>query len=150
LLERNATDIIVTGKNNGERSLMVHLYNRDVAIEVNKVAKGGSITINLSLSELEGDDVKVINTFSDKEALKTIQRGWEMTDGGVINDHPAMNTAQPWQAVLWALTYPGVVYMHIGGIGINEEDISVIWILIAKDHRAKPKRGRRGGQKAWC
>jgi hypothetical protein len=140
LLERNATDIIVTGKNNGERSLMVHLYNKDVAININKIAKNRNIAINLTLSKLEGDDVKVTNTFSDKELLKAVQRGWEMTDGSIMSGHPAMGTAQPWQVVLWALTYPGEVHMFIDGISINEDDVSIKWHLIANDHRAKPKR----------
>ncbi|MGC9179162.1 MAG: hypothetical protein ACP5GZ_03005 [Vulcanisaeta sp.] len=139
LLEKNATDIIVTGENNSEKSLTVHLYNRDVAIEVDKVAKSGNVTISLSLSKLEGDNVKVANTFSDKEALRAIQHGWGMTDGGITSNHPAMNTAQPWQAVLWSLCYPGKIHILINGIGINEEDITVIWHLVANDHRTKPK-----------
>jgi hypothetical protein len=32
MLERNATDIVVTGENNGEESLVVHLYSKDVAV----------------------------------------------------------------------------------------------------------------------
>ncbi|MGC9153969.1 MAG: hypothetical protein ACP5GY_09650, partial [Vulcanisaeta sp.] len=131
----------MTGGNNGNKSLAVHLYNKDVAIEVKRVAKGGSITISLSLSKLEGDDVRVTNTFSDEEALKAIQRGWEMTDGGIKHKHPAMGTSQPWQVVLWSLCYPGKIRMYINGIGINEDGVSIMWQLIAKDHRAKPKRG---------
>ena len=95
LLEKNAIDVIVTGENNNDKSLTIRLYNKDVAVEVDKVAKSGNITINLTLSELEGDDVKVLNTFNDKKVMEPLQRGWELTDGGVINDHPAMNTAQP-------------------------------------------------------
>ncbi|MGC9178870.1 MAG: hypothetical protein ACP5GZ_01535 [Vulcanisaeta sp.] len=139
LLERNATEIIVTGENNGEKSLMVHLYNKNIAVIVNKVAKGGGVTISLVLSELKGDDVKVLNTFSDEELLKAVQHGWEMTDGGVIDDHPAMGTSRPWQVVLWSLAYPGKIRMFIHGININGDDASIRWQLIAKDHRAKPK-----------
>ena len=104
LLERNAIDIVVTGKGN-EKSLVVHIYSTDVTVKVTRVAKNGGITMHLVLSELEGDDVRVANMFSDEELLKAIQHGWEMTDGSVINDHPAMGTNQPWQAILWTLCY---------------------------------------------
>ena len=139
LLEKSAIDIIVTGENNGNKSLMIHLYNKGVAIEVNKVAKGRGITINLTLSELEGDDVMVANTFSDEEALKAIQHGWEMTDGSVEHGHPSMVTSQPWQAVLWPLCYPGRIHMYISGININGDAASITWRLIANDHETKPK-----------
>ncbi|MGC8606367.1 MAG: hypothetical protein ACP5L5_02275 [Vulcanisaeta sp.] len=140
MLEKNATDIIVTGGNDSNRSLTVHLYNEDIAVIVSKVAKSGSITISLSLSKLEGDDVRVTNTFSDEEALKAIQRGWEITDGGIMNGHSAMGTSQPWQVVLWSLAYPGKIHMYINSININGDGASIMWHLIAKDHKAKPKK----------
>ncbi|MGC9180682.1 MAG: hypothetical protein ACP5GZ_10845, partial [Vulcanisaeta sp.] len=140
LLERNTIDIIVTGEKGGDKSLVIHLYNKDVAVKVDKVAKSYGITISLSLSELKGDDVKISNTFNDRDVFKAIQHGWEMTDGTIINRHPAMVTNQPWQAVLWSLCYPGKIHMLISNIDINEEGISITWHLIAKDHRAKPKR----------
>jgi hypothetical protein len=139
MLEKNTIDIVVTGEHNSEKSLMVHLYNRDVAIVVSKVAKRGGITINLSLSKLEGDDIKIANTFSDEELLKAVQRGWELTDGGVINGHPAMGTTQPWQVVLWALCYPGRIHMLIDGIYINGDGASIMWQLVAKDYGARLK-----------
>jgi hypothetical protein len=140
MLKRNAIDVIVTG-GNGEKSLMVHIYNREVAVKVARVTKSGGVAISLSLSKLDGDDIKIANTFSDKELLKAIQHGWEMTDGSVEHGHPAMGTSQPWQVVLWSLCYPGKIRMYINGIGINEDGVSIMWRLIAKDHRAKPKRG---------
>ncbi|MGC9178896.1 MAG: hypothetical protein ACP5GZ_01675 [Vulcanisaeta sp.] len=139
LLERNAIDVIVTGENNSEKSLTAHLYNGDVAVEVARVAKSGSITIFLTLSKLEGDDVKIANTFSNEKLLKAIQYGWEMTDGGINYKHPAMVTSQPWQVVLWPLCYPGKIRMYINGMGINEDGVSIRWRLIANDHVAKPK-----------
>ena len=138
LLERNAIDIVVTGKGN-EKSLVVHIYSTDVNVKVTRVAKNGGITMHLVLSELEGDDVRVANMFSDEELLKAIQHGWEMTDGSVINDHPAMGTNQPWQAILWTLCYPGKIHVLIYGININENDVSVKWYLVAKDHEARSK-----------
>ncbi|ADY00356.1 hypothetical protein VMUT_0140 [Vulcanisaeta moutnovskia 768-28] len=138
LLERNAIDIVVTGKGN-EKSLVVHIYSTDVTVKVTRVAKNGGITMHLVLSELEGDDVRVANMFSDEELLKAIQHGWEMTDGSVINDHPAMGTNQPWQAILWTLCYPGKIHVLIYGININENDVSVKWYLVAKDHEARSK-----------
>ncbi|MGC8988385.1 hypothetical protein [Infirmifilum sp.] len=63
LLKKSATDIIATGRNDNSRSLMVHIYNKDVAVIVKGIAKSESVTINLSLSELEGDDIEVSNTF---------------------------------------------------------------------------------------
>ncbi len=140
LLERNATDIIVTGENDNVKSLVVHLYNKDVAVIVSKIAKSGSTTINLTLSELEGDHVDVANTFSDKEVLKAVQRGWELTDGGVTGGHPVMTTTQPWQLILWALCYPGKVHVRIDGISINENGASIKWHLTAMDHKSKPKK----------
>ncbi len=140
LLERNAIDVIVTGENNGEKSLAIHLYNKDVAVIVAKMAKSGSVTIRLSLSRSEGDDVKVANTFNDKELLKAIQHGWEMTDGSIMEGYPRMTTSQPWQVVLWSLAYPGEIHMFIYGMGINEDGISIKWYLIANDHRAKPRK----------
>ncbi|WP_237699645.1 hypothetical protein [Vulcanisaeta moutnovskia] len=147
LLERNAIDVIVTGENNGEKSLMVHLYNKDVTVDVAKVAKSGNITINLTLSELEGDDVKVDNTFIDGELLRAIQYGWEITDGSIKRKRPAMGTSQPWQVVLWSLCYPGEVRMYIHGIGLNEDGVSIRWVLTAKDHRAKSKEDVAEGVK---
>ncbi|MGC8606533.1 MAG: hypothetical protein ACP5GZ_00020 [Vulcanisaeta sp.] len=138
LLERNAIDIVVTGKGN-EKSLVVHIYSTDVTVKVTRVAKNGGITIFLTLSELKGDDVRVSNTFSDEELLKAIQRGWEMTDGGIMNGHPAMGTNQPWQVILWSLCYPGKIHVLIYGININENDVSVKWYLVAKDHEARSK-----------
>ncbi|MGC9180906.1 MAG: hypothetical protein ACP5GZ_12000, partial [Vulcanisaeta sp.] len=139
MLERNAIDVIVTGENNNEKSLMIHLYNGDVAVEVARVTRSRSITIRLTLKGLRGDDIKIFNTFSDEEVLKVIQYGWELTDGKIKGNHPAMDTTQPWQSVLWPLCYPGEVYIHIDGISINEEDISITWHLIANDHVAKSK-----------
>ncbi len=140
LLERSAIDVVVTGSNNGEKSLAIHLYNKDVTVDVAKVAKSGNITINLTLSELEGDDVKVDNTFIDEKVLKAIQYGWELTDGGIKRKRPAMGTSQPWQVVLWSLTYPGKIHMRIHGININEDNISIIWHLTANDYVAKSKK----------
>mgnify|MGYP001626216339 FL=1 len=128
----------MTGKGN-EKSLVVHIYSTDVTVKVTRVAKNGGITMHLVLSELEGDDVRVANMFSDEELLKAIQHGWEMTDGSVINDHPAMGTNQPWQAILWTLCYPGKIHVLIYGININENDVSVKWYLVAKDHEARSK-----------
>ncbi|WP_292000592.1 hypothetical protein, partial [Caldivirga sp.] len=88
---------------------------------------------------LKGGYVKVANTFSDEEVLNLVQHGWEMTDVSIEYGHPAMSTNQPWQVLLWALSYPGKVYMHINGININEEGISIKWHLIANDHRAKSR-----------
>jgi Icc-related predicted phosphoesterase len=141
LLERNATDIIVTRGNSDNKSLIAHIYSKDVAINISKITKSEGVTISLTLSKLEGDYVKVANTFSDEELLKVIQHGWEMTDGFVEHKYPAMCTNQTWQAVLWSLTYPGEVRMRIYGIGINEDNVSIRWHLTAKDHVAKPKRG---------
>ncbi|MGC9180155.1 MAG: hypothetical protein ACP5GZ_08125 [Vulcanisaeta sp.] len=42
--------------------------------------------------------------------------------------------------ILWTLSYPGKVYIHIDGISINKEGPSFKWQLIANDHRAKSKR----------
>ncbi|MGC8608227.1 MAG: hypothetical protein ACP5L5_11815, partial [Vulcanisaeta sp.] len=103
LLEKNATEIIVTGRNNGEESLVAHIYNKDVAVAIDKVATSESIIIWLSLSRSEGDDVKISSTFSNEEILRTVQYGWELTDGGINRKHPAMGTSQPWQTVLWSL-----------------------------------------------
>jgi len=139
LLERNAIDVIVTGENNGEKSLAIHLYNKDVAVIVAKMAKSGSVTIRLSLSRSEGDDVKVANTFNDKELLKAIQHGWEMTDGSIMEGYPRMTTSQPWQVVLWSLAYPGEIHMLINGININEDGVSIKWYLVANDYRAGSK-----------
>ncbi|MGC9179242.1 MAG: hypothetical protein ACP5GZ_03415 [Vulcanisaeta sp.] len=139
LLEKNATEIIVTGRNNGEESLVAHIYNKDVAVAIDKAATSESIIIWLSLSRSEGDDVKISSTFSNEEILRTVQYGWELTDGGINRKHPAMGTSQPWQTVLWSLTYPGEIHMLISGIGINEDEISVKWYLTANDHEAKPR-----------
>ncbi|ADY02089.1 hypothetical protein VMUT_1888 [Vulcanisaeta moutnovskia 768-28] len=140
MLERNAIDIIVTGSNNGEKSLMVHLYNKDVTIEVNKVAKSESVTIRLTLKGLGGDNVKVANTFSDEKLLKAVQYGWEMTDGTIKDNHPTMGTTQPWQAILWTLCYPNKIHIYISGINMDEDGASIMWDLTAKDHRARSKK----------
>ncbi|MGC8542925.1 MAG: hypothetical protein ACP5NQ_03195, partial [Vulcanisaeta sp.] len=140
LLERNATDIIVTRGNSDNKSLIAHIYSKDVAVEVARIAKNRGIAISLMLSRSEGDDVKVPNTFIDEELLKVIQYGWEMTDGSIKRKHPTMGTNQTWQAVLWSLTYPGEIHMHIDGIGINGDDASIRWHLTAKDHVAKSKK----------
>ncbi|MGC9180918.1 MAG: hypothetical protein ACP5GZ_12060, partial [Vulcanisaeta sp.] len=60
MLKRNAIDVIVTG-GNGEKSLMVHIYNREVAVKVARVTKSGGVAISLSLSKLDGDDIKIAN-----------------------------------------------------------------------------------------
>ncbi|MGC9180156.1 MAG: hypothetical protein ACP5GZ_08130 [Vulcanisaeta sp.] len=92
LLEKNAIDVIVTGKNSDDKSLMVHLYNKGIAIEVSKIAKSESTTISLILSKLKGDHVDVLNVFNDKKVLKAVQHGWEMTDGSIVEGYPRMVT----------------------------------------------------------
>ncbi|MGC8607767.1 MAG: hypothetical protein ACP5L5_09445, partial [Vulcanisaeta sp.] len=138
-LERNTTDIIVTGSNSGNKSFIVHLFNKNIAVIVNKVSTNGRITISLSLSGSEGDTVKLSNTFSDKKVLKAVQHGWALTDGSVQDGHPTMSTNQPWQAALWSLCYPGEIHMYINGLSINEEDVSIKWHLTANSHKIMSK-----------
>ncbi|MGC8543310.1 MAG: hypothetical protein ACP5NQ_05170, partial [Vulcanisaeta sp.] len=139
LLERNAIDVIVTRGNSDNKSLAIHLYSKDAVVRIAKVAKSGGITIILTLKGLEGSDVMVDNTFSDKKVIETCRYGFEMTDGSYTSNYPSMGTTQPWQAVLWSLCYPGEVRMRIVGIDINEDGASIRWFLIAKDYEAKPK-----------
>ncbi|WP_292000643.1 hypothetical protein [Caldivirga sp.] len=139
LLEEGAADIIVIGGNGNGKSLVARLRNGDVAVAVERVATSNGVIINLALKDLKGEDVKVSNTFSDREAMEDCQHGFHLTDGSTDYGYPAMVTTQPWQVVLWSLCYPGKVRMRIGSISINEGDVSIIWRLIAKDHRARSK-----------
>ncbi len=45
-----------------------------------------------------------------------------------------MRTTRLWQAVFWALLYPGDVYISIKSINVNVEDVTITWSFTANNH----------------
>ncbi len=131
---REATIIISGDPFNESKSFAAHLYTENLAIEVARVAKSGTITINISLTSLEGANVAVLRLFSDN-TLKAMQYGLLLTDGAVHEvGYPETRTHQLWQAIAWPIAWPGKNYMYISGLGLNN-DVKVTWRLIAIDHK---------------
>ncbi len=78
--------------------------------------------------------INVDHDESIKDVLVALRLGFAATDEDVNNGKPSMNTSQPWQALLWALLYPGKISMHINAISVNVNDVSILWYLGANDY----------------
>ncbi|MGC8606244.1 MAG: hypothetical protein ACP5L5_01630 [Vulcanisaeta sp.] len=137
-LRKGEARIIISGDPfNRNKSFMAHLYTENLAINVARVAKSGTITINISLTGLEGVNVVVPKPLSD-EKLRASQYGLLMTDGAIdMRGYPTMGTNQLWQSVAFALVFPGKTHIYINGISINNDNVSIIWILRAMNYRGK-------------
>ncbi|WP_243675856.1 hypothetical protein [Vulcanisaeta distributa] len=48
-----------------------------------------------------------------------------------------MSTNQLWQVVAWPLAWPGKNHVHIRGVGVNGDNVSVTWYLRANDHKGE-------------
>ncbi|GAB6946572.1 hypothetical protein JCM16161A_07020 [Vulcanisaeta sp. JCM 16161] len=128
--------VIITGEPlNKDKSFMAHLYTDGLAIEIARVAKSGSITVDISLTGLKGVDTVVPRLFSGNK-LRAMQCGLLLTDGAIDEEgYPMMGTSQLWQVFAWLLAWPGKNHMWINGLGLNDGDVSIKWHLMALDHK---------------
>ncbi|WP_243666562.1 hypothetical protein [Vulcanisaeta sp. JCM 16159] len=128
--------VIITGELlNKDKTFTAHLYVEDLAIEIDRVAKSGSITINISLMRLRETYVVVPRLF-DNERLRAMQCGLMLTDGSIDKKgYPEMGTHQLWQVFAWSLAWPGKNHMHISGLSLNDGDVGIMWQLRATDHK---------------
>ncbi|WP_243678499.1 hypothetical protein [Vulcanisaeta distributa] len=135
-LRSNKATIIISGEPfNEDKNFMTHLYTDHLAIDVERVAKSGSTTIEIIFTGLKGTHIAVPKQFGENK-LRAMQCGLLMTDGSVDKyGYPVMVTNQLWQAIAWLMAWPGSNYMRIDGVSLNDGDLSVRWHLRAIDHR---------------
>ena len=137
-LKEGKTTIIIAGEPfNEDKSFEVFLYTDYLTIEIERVAKSGSIVINIPLIGPGGLHIIVPKLFND-HMLKAMQYGLFMTDGSVDHEgYPVMNTNHLWQAITWLLTWPGNSHIYVYGISVNRNNVKVIWQLKAIDYKGK-------------
>ncbi|WP_243666209.1 hypothetical protein [Vulcanisaeta sp. JCM 16159] len=135
-LRSSKARVIITGEPlNKDESFTAHLYTNHLAIEIERVARSEGVTISISFTGLGGDYVVVPKLFGDGK-LRAMQCGLLLTDGSIDEDgYPEMGTNQLWQVSAWLLAWPGKNSMYISGLTLNDGDISVVWQLMAVDHR---------------
>ncbi len=139
-LQVGEAKIIISGDPlNKDKSFMAHLYTENLAIEITRVAKAGSITINISLTGLEGVNVAVPKLLDDN-TLEAMQYGLLMTDGAINKKgYPTMSTNQLWQAIIFPLMFPNKAYINITSVSINNSNVNITWQLKANDYKNKYK-----------
>ncbi|BDR93268.1 hypothetical protein [Vulcanisaeta souniana] len=71
-----------------------------------------------------------------KELIKALRGGFAVTDENIHKGKPAMSTTQIWQVITWSLFYPGTMYVSINSIKVNENNVSILWFLIANDYNS--------------
>ncbi|WP_243678677.1 hypothetical protein [Vulcanisaeta distributa] len=134
-LRNNKARIIISGEPfDKDKSLMVHLFTENLAVNVARVAKSGSVTIALYLTGLGGFHIVMPKLFSEN-MLRVMQYGLLLTDGSINKKgYPEMGTNQLWQVIAWLMAWPGSNYMRIDGVGVND-CVGITWNLMAIDHK---------------
>ncbi|WP_243677977.1 hypothetical protein [Vulcanisaeta distributa] len=140
LIRGGEARILVSGEPNKEnKSFAVHLYTRHIAITISRKANG-SRTIALTLTKLKGIHITIPKLFDDI-ILNAMEYGLLLTDGTIDRaGYPRMNTHNLWQAIIWILSYPGKVHIYVSGISINDDNVSVAWVLTTMNHGVKNKK----------
>ncbi len=135
-LRSGGVKIIISGDPfDKDVSFTVHLYMDGLAIVVDRVAKRGNITMWVSFTGLEGVRVVVPRLLGDGK-LRAMQCGLLLTDGSIhVRGYPMMDTAQLWQVIAWLIAWPGRNHMYIHGLNLNDSGVSVMWRLMAVDHK---------------
>ncbi|WP_243668796.1 hypothetical protein [Vulcanisaeta sp. JCM 16161] len=128
--------VIISGEPfNSNKSFVAHLYTENLVVVIARVAKMGSITVNISLIGLEGVRMVVPRLFGDNR-LRAMQYGLLLTDGTIDEEgYPVMGTNQLWQAFAWLIAWPGKNHVYINGLSLNNGYVSVMWYLRAVDRR---------------
>ncbi|MGC9226018.1 hypothetical protein [Caldivirga sp.] len=137
-LQSGEAMIIITGDSfDKNKSFTAHLYMEHIAIEVERVAKSRSITMNIKLTGLKGVSVIVSKLLSGNR-LRAMQYGLLLTDGSIHDDgYPEMTTNHIWQAITFSLIFPGKVYMNIEGVSLSDDYVSITWRLRAINYKGK-------------
>ena len=139
-LMSGGTEVIIRGE--GVAGVSVH-HGR-ITLDVNRTSNN-SITIHLMSKGLKGVMIRApdifVKTMSKEEYAKfvneifmALKEGLEETDGTVEGGKAAMGTAQIWQAIIWALLYPGVSRVRINAVNVNENNVSILWHLKSRCH----------------
>ncbi|WP_052885846.1 hypothetical protein [Vulcanisaeta distributa] len=120
----------------------IRIYGKHVIIHIDKV--NGAMTIKIVLSNINGVIINVPNIFSSlapnkryKDLIKdltALRAGFAVSDEGISKGRPYMTTTQPWQALFWAMLYPGEVYVRIPFVNINADNIMIMWWLRANNY----------------
>ncbi|WP_243676462.1 hypothetical protein [Vulcanisaeta distributa] len=137
-LRSGRAKVIISGDPfNEDRSFVVHLYTENLTINVARVAKSGSITIEMAFTGLRGGTHIAVPKLFDENKLRAMQYGLLLTDGSIHKrgGYPVMGTNQLWQAIAWLLAWPGRNHMYVDGVGINGNDVGIAWKLMAIDHK---------------
>ncbi|ADN51053.1 hypothetical protein [Vulcanisaeta distributa] len=137
-LRKGKVEVIITGEPfNEDKSFMVHLYTGHLAIGVSRVRR--SVTVVITLTGLRGVRIIMPKLFNDVK-LRAMRYGLLLTDGAINKaGNPEMNTNQIWQTVIWLMAWPGRNHVLVHGVNLNEDNVAIVWILTAMDHRVKSK-----------
>lgn len=126
------TEVIIRNKAQG-----ISIYSEHIALDANKLPT--SKTIILSINGFRSINIDVPNIFSGlqtDEFIKGFKLGFAATDEGYNNSHPYMVTTQNWQAVIWSLLYPGKINVHISGVNVAMNSVSIEWGLLSYEYRS--------------
>lgn len=125
----------------------IRVYGRHVIIHIGKV--NGAVTIKIVLSNISGVVINVPNIFSllapNKRYedlirdLTALRAGFTVSDEGISKGKPYMVTTQPWQALFWAMLYPGEVYVRIPSVNVNADSITIVWWLRTDNYSSLKK-----------
>ena len=123
----------------------ISMHGKYVTLEVDQTRTG--IMIHLIPKSLRGMTLEIPDIFMMtmnkneyvkfvNDILNGLRMGLEETDGYTNYGETAMSTAHVWQVIVWALFYPGEVYMLINAININESGVTVKWDLRANNYKS--------------
>ena len=129
-----------------EKGVSVHYEY--ITLNVHKTNTG--IIVQLVLKELKGITVEAPDVFRKtmsreeyakfiNKVLKALRGGLEETDGFIKDGKAGITTTQVWQAIVWALLYPGKTYIRIISINVNEGDVTINWHLRSSHDPLKGK-----------
>lgn len=145
IIERIRNGKVEVVVNKTEKTLMIHIYEDNVELKINKIYNSNSVIIQLVLNGMKGFSINIPNVFNEllnkeeyekfiKEVLIPMEGGFAMTDEGINKNKPSMKTSRLWQVLLWSLIYPGEIYIIIDTINVNKSGESIIYHLRANSH----------------
>ncbi len=129
IVRRTESSLTITVR--GSRITLEIIRNRDVIVQILNDFPGTTIRIPDVFKEFMKNKSKYEEL---AKILLAAKLGLANTDEGENKDKPRMRTTRLWQAVFWALLYPGDVYINIKSINVNIEDVTITWSLTANNH----------------
>ncbi len=133
------SEVIIWSNGNG-----VSMYGRNITLSADITSTGG-VTVHLSPVILEGAKINVPDVITligeeDRKRfvkiLEALKAGFAESDEGKERSKPVMKTTQSWQAIAWALLYPGDAYVLVDSINVNESKVTIAWHLKALSHKS--------------